>query len=193
MQTLFSVSSVSKMLNAALVLKLVESGKLSLDTDVNQYLTSWKVPKNRHNKDKATSLRQILSHTAGFNVHGFPDFQPGAKLPTVLDTLSGRHPALYRAIRVIFEPGSEMDYSGGGITVSQLVVTDLLNTSYFDAASKWVYEPLGMNRSTFLNPLPSNTPIVAHAHNDQGKPSTNLSGKDGRGWEAMPEMAASGL
>lgn len=186
--TLFSVGSVSKMANAALILKLVEEKQLDLDSEVNQYLKSWKVPQNRYTRKLPVTLRTILSHSAGFNIHGFADFQPGARLPSVLDTLYGRSPALHRPVLVTFLPGSAMDYSGGGITVSQLVATDKTGLNYPELTRRLVFAPLNMNRSTFQNPLPAFTKNVAHAHDEDGRPATRE-----RGWEAMPEMAASGL
>ena len=186
--TLFSVGSVSKMVNAGLILRLVTEGKLDLDEDVNTYLKQWKVEENRYTRQEKVSLRTILSHSAGFNVHGFRDFMPGEDLPTVLDTLNGARPAYNSRLTVGFVPGTGMDYSGGGIALSQLLVTDVLDSSYNDAAKQYVFSPLGMARSTFENPVPAALGNIAHAHNERGNPSA-----EPRGWEAMPEMAASGL
>ncbi|MEO1135403.1 MAG: serine hydrolase domain-containing protein, partial [Pseudomonadota bacterium] len=96
-KTVFSVGSVSKMINAALVLRLAAEGLVDLDTDVNQYLKSWKVPDNGYTQQNKVTLRAILSHTAGFSQHGFRDFQPGAELPNAIETLNrpmygGRRP-----------------------------------------------------------------------------------------------------
>jgi CubicO group peptidase (beta-lactamase class C family) len=43
-ETLFQAASISKPVTTLAVLSLVQSGKLDLDTDVNQYLKTWKVP-----------------------------------------------------------------------------------------------------------------------------------------------------
>lgn len=187
-QTVFSVGSVSKMINAALVIRLAAEGKLDLDADVNRYLKSWKVPENRYTRKTKVTLRHILSHSAGFSQHGFPDFQPGEQLPSALQTLNGLHPAKHGPVRLMFSPGTEMDYSGGGITVSQLVVEEVTQMSYQEAAKHYVFIPLKMHRSTFQNPLAPSHGNIAHAHDDDGEPTALP-----RGWESMPEVAASGL
>ncbi|MEO1241464.1 MAG: serine hydrolase domain-containing protein [Pseudomonadota bacterium] len=186
--TVFSVGSISKMANAAIILRLVAEGLVDLDTDVNEYLTSWKVPDNQYTRENKVTLRAILSHTAGFNQHGFRDFQPGEALPTALQTLDGQSPATHDPVRVMFTPGEKMDYSGGGVTVSQVLVENVTGLSYPEAARKYLFEPLGMTRSTFVNPLPESHGDIARAHDAQGAPAALP-----RGWEAMPEMAASGL
>jgi CubicO group peptidase (beta-lactamase class C family) len=176
------------MINAALILRLVSEGKLELDKDVNDYLKSWKVPINKFTNQNKVTLRAILSHTAGFSQHGFKDFQPHEKLPSAIETLMGQSPAKHKAVRLQFVPGEQMDYSGGGITVSQVLIEDVTDLSYEDAARKYVFEPLGMTRSTFINPLPSDYGNIARAHDEFGEPAALP-----RGWESMPEKAASGL
>ncbi len=187
-ETVFSVGSVSKVAAATATLRLVEQGKLNLDTDVNQYLTSWKVAENKYTKKQPVTLMHILSHTAGFTIHGFRDFQPGEKLPSALDTLMGRYPAKHNAVEVVFTPGTNFRYSGGGITVEQLVIEETTKLDFVRAAKKLVFDPLKMTRSTFQNPIPASHGNIARAHDANGEPRALP-----RGWEAMPEMAASGL
>jgi CubicO group peptidase (beta-lactamase class C family) len=69
--TLFQAASISKPVGAMAVLSLVEGGKISIDTDVNQYLKSWKVPENPFTAHGKVTVRELLSHTAGLTVHGF--------------------------------------------------------------------------------------------------------------------------
>lgn len=186
--TVFSVGSVSKLVNAVLILRLVDEGKLDLDTDVNDYLTRWKIPESQFTKDEKVTLRRLLSHTSGLSQHGFPDFQPGEKLPSIEESLNGEGHAKHEAVRPLFEPGSDMKYSGGGIMVSQLIVEEVTGLDYTEAAKKYVFEPLGMSRSTFENPLPSAHGNIAKAHDREARPQALP-----RGYESMPEMAASGL
>lgn len=176
------------MINAALILRMAADGLVDLDKDVNEYLTSWKVPENEYTQLNNVTLRAILSHTAGFSQHGFGDFLPGEELPSAIETLNGAGPAKHGPVHLMFTPGERMDYSGGGTTVSQVLVEDVTGLSYIEAAKKYVFDPIGMDRSTFVNPLPASHGNIARAHDENGKPAALP-----RGWEAMPEMAASGL
>jgi len=68
-ETLFEAGSISKPVAAMAALHLVEQGKLSLDSDVNQALTSWKIPPSAAAPGVMVTLRELLSHTAGLTVH----------------------------------------------------------------------------------------------------------------------------
>lgn len=186
--TVFSAGSISKIVNAALILRLVADGTLDLDADVNDYLKRWQVPASRFTRDTPVTLRTILSHTAGFSVHGFRDYAPGDELPTIIEMLNGTGPAMNEPVELRFAPGTDFAYSGGGVTVSQALIEDVTGLPYEEAARRQVFDPLGMTRSTFANPLPADHGNIAHAHDEHGAPAAAP-----RGWEAMPELAASGL
>jgi CubicO group peptidase (beta-lactamase class C family) len=124
-ETLFQAASISKPVTALAVLRLVESGKLNLDTDVNQYLKTWKVPENQFTAKNKVTLRELLSHTAGMTVHGFAGYASGDELPSVVQVLNGEKPANSPAIRVDVEPGSIWRYSGGGYVIVQQLLDDL--------------------------------------------------------------------
>lgn len=186
--TVFSAGSVSKVVTATLVLRLVAEGRLDLDGNVFDRLETWSLPDDAAFADAPVSLRMILSHTAGFNLHGFADFEPGAALPTVHDTLNGAAPADHEPLRIRFAPGSDYAYSGGGYTLIELLVGETAGTGFPEAARQVLLDPLGLGRSTFANPLPGDHGNIALAHDREGRPTALP-----RGYESMPEMAASGL
>lgn len=186
--TLFSVGSVSKVVTAATTLREVAAGRLALDRSVNAYLKSWKIPPSGGYNPDSITLRMLMSHTAGLTVWGFDDFQPGEALPTLLQTLDGIKPARNEPVRIDFAPGMRMRYSGGGVTIEQLVLQDTTGKSFESIAHESVFAPIGMPRSTFTNPLPATTDNVAHAHDKNGKAVALPTG-----WETFPEQAASGL
>ena len=186
--TVFSVGSVSKVGAASTVLRLVQAGRLDLDRDVNSYLKTWQLPATPLMAIRPVTLRGILSHTAGLSVSVFPDFQPGEPLPTTLDVLEGRKPAKTEPVRVVYPPGSRAQYSGGGTMLAQLIIEETTGLAFADAARRHLLGPLGMARSSYQNPLPENHGNIAKAHGPDGQPRALP-----RGYEAMPEAAASGL
>src|ERR1035438_4669519 len=123
--TLFQAASISKPVTAMAVLHLAESGKLNLDADVNQYLKTWKVPANTFTESTKVTLRELLTHTAGMTVHGFPGYAFDSALPTLVQVLNGEKPANTPAILVDTIPGTNWRYSGGGFVVTQLLLEDV--------------------------------------------------------------------
>jgi CubicO group peptidase (beta-lactamase class C family) len=184
--TLFQAGSVSKPVFALGVMRLVQEGRLDLDEDVQHYLSSWRVPANDGWQPKIT-LRQLLSHTAGLTVGGFPGYQVSDSLPTTAQVLSGESPANTPKVEVNSLPGLQFRYSGGGTTVAQQVVIDLLKKPFPQIMRELVLEPLGLTHSTYEQPLPKSwAKKAATAHPWKGTP---LKGR----FHIYPEMAAAGL
>jgi CubicO group peptidase (beta-lactamase class C family) len=186
-RTLFQAASISKTLNATAVMAEVQKGRLSLDVDVNQYLSSWKLPCDSPYAGAKVTLANLLSHTGGTTVHGFPGYVAGTPLPTVQQVLNGEPPANTAPIVVNAEPGKRFSYSGGGITITQLVLTELEGKLYPEILKALVLDRLEMRSSTFAQPLPvSRLAEASSAHGLDGSPIT---GK----FHVYPEMAAAGL
>jgi len=185
--TLFQAASISKPVSAIAALRLVEKGKFDLDVDVNQWLSSWKVPENEHTQNHKVTLRGILSHTAGLTVHGFRGYCSSEEVPTLLQVLDGEPPANSEPVRVDIVPGSEMRYSGGGYIVTQQLLEDVTDIPFQELLQAIVLDELNMDNSTFEQPLPSQyRDRAATAHNGKGIP---IEGK----WYTYPEKAAAGL
>ena len=184
-QTLFQAASISKPVAATAALALVEEGRLALDSNVNQYLTSWQVPANEHMHGEAVTLRRIVTHTAGLTVHGFPGYARSDDIPTtvgVLDGLGNTDP-----IRVDTTPGAINRYSGGGYTVMQLMLPDVAGQPFEQVLRERVLDPIGMTLSTYEQPLPeSRWQEAATAYRSSGDPVEEQ-------WHVYPEQAAAGL
>jgi CubicO group peptidase (beta-lactamase class C family) len=185
--TLFQAGSISKSVNAALAMKKVEQGKISLDENINDKLTSWKLPDNEFTANKKVSLRTLLSHTAGTTVHGFPGYAVNERTPSLQQVLDGAPPANTEPVRVDFQPGSKYRYSGGGITIAQLAIMDIEKKPYPEIARETVLAPLDMNNSTYAQPLPEDwRKKAATGYRPDG---SEVAGKI----HVYPEMAAAGL
>jgi CubicO group peptidase (beta-lactamase class C family) len=186
-ETVFQAASLSKHVAALIALHLVDDGKLSLDEDVNRKLHTWKVPENEFTKTEKVTLRRLLNHSAGLTVHGFAGYASGAPVPSLLQVLDGAKPANSAAIRVDMVPGSQWRYSGGGYEVVQQLILDATGRSFEDLARAFIFEPLGMRRSTFVQPLPKGWEgNAAIGHRPEG---AMLPGR----WHTYPELAAAGL
>ena len=184
--TLFQAGSISKSVAALGVLHLVEVGRLNLDADVNTYLTAWKVPENDFTKREKVTLRRILSHSAGLTVHGFPGYAPSVPRPTLIQVLDGASPANTAPIRVDMVPGTKFRYSGGGYTVMQQMLVEITTKSFPEYMQQTVLAPLGMEASTFEQPLPETMVSLAAKAYYKDAPVEG-------GWHIYPEMAAAGL
>lgn len=105
--TLFQAASVSKTINALGILTLVHQGRVNLDKDVNGYLKRWKLKHNKNYKEAdRITLRNILSHSAGLNVWGFPGYKVNEKLPSLIDVLNGNaERSNTEPVEVIYKPG----------------------------------------------------------------------------------------
>ncbi len=186
-QTLFQAGSISKPVAAYGALKAVEQGKLSLDEDVNKYLTSWNLPDNEFTKDKKVALKYLLSHTAGLTVHGFRGYTINEKVPTLVQVLNGEAPANSAPVRVDKAPGLGFRYSGGGYSIAQQMLIDVEGKPFPAIMNELVLQPLGMKNSTYNQPLPANQlKLAATGYLPDGSMTV---GKR----HTYPEMAAAGL
>ncbi|MDX6251560.1 MAG: hypothetical protein QOF10_4920 [Kribbellaceae bacterium] len=185
-QTIFQACSISKPVAAFAMLRLVDRGLLELDEDVNRRLTSWQVPRTGSWQPVVT-LRQLVSHSAGLTVHGFPGYRHDDKLPTTVQILDGVAPTNTFGVRVDTVPGTQFRYAGGGTMVMQQLLEDVTGTPFRELVRELVLDPLGMSDSDYAQPLPDDRhDRAATAHDETGEPV------DGH-WHTYPELAAAGL
>ncbi|MET1260579.1 serine hydrolase [Flagellimonas sp. DF-77] len=184
-ETVFQAGSISKPVAATRAHQLVEQGLIHLDSNVNHYLSSWKLPDNEFTATEKVTLRRMLNHTAGLTVWGFPGYAQGDTVPSIPDILDGKGNT--DAVRVYKEPGESWRYSGGGYTIMQQMITDIEQRPFAEILKDEVLQPLGMAASTYENPLPETYHgIAATGYHSDGSP---VAGK----WHTYPEMAAAGL
>jgi len=185
--TLFQAASISKSLNAVGVLKLAQDKKIDLYADINNYLSTWKFPYDTVSQGKKISLANLLSHTAGLTVHGFGGYAPGEKIPAVTQILDGKKPANSAAVRSQAEPGLRSVYSGGGTTISQMIVQDITKQPYAVYMQQQVLDPLGMTGSSYAQPAATDREkYLSTGYQANG---AAIKGK----YHIYPEQAAAGL
>ncbi len=144
-QTLFRPGSVSKLFTWTAVMQQVEAGRIDLDTDVNQYL-DFKIPPAF---GKPVTMRDLMTHTPGFD-ETIRDliFDKTSELYPLGDYLKKRMPAR------IFPPGKVIAYSNYGATLAGYIVQRVSGEPFDQYIARHIFKPLGMNHSTFVQPLP---------------------------------------
>jgi CubicO group peptidase (beta-lactamase class C family) len=144
-QTLFRPGSISKLFTATAVMQLVEQGKLDLDHDIDDYL-DFPIPKTY---PEPITLRQLLTHTAGFE--------------ETLKNLFVAHQNEMKPLRTylvnqmpkrIFPPGKVPSYSNYGFTLAGYIVERVSGEKFERYVTNHILQPLQMNNSTFDQPLP---------------------------------------
>jgi CubicO group peptidase (beta-lactamase class C family) len=143
--TLFRPGSISKLFTWTSVMQQVELGKLDLDRDVNDYL-DFKIPPAF---DKPITLRNIMTHTTGFEETAKNLFVDSAEelRPT------GEYLRVHLPAR-IFPPGATPAYSNYATTMAAYIVERVSGQNFNDYVEEHIFKPLNMSHATFRQPLP---------------------------------------
>ena len=127
--TIFEAASLSKPVFAYAVLKLVDEGKINLDTPLNKYLgNNYDVVND--DRINLITARRVLSHTSGF-----PNWRDNDGTKTLL---------------IHFNPGEKFSYSGEGIVYLSKVVEKITGMRFEEFMQKYALQPLGMNASSYI-------------------------------------------
>src|SRR5688572_1699147 len=152
-QTLFRPGSVSKLFTWTAVMQLVEQGKIDLDADVNTYLKDFKVDATFPGP---VTMRNLLTHTAGFEDGGV-GYLFASKIEDVLplsEWLAAHQPERVRPATTDFSDGTNASYSNWGTALAGYIVELVSGQPFDDYIAEHIFKPLGMERSTFGEPLP---------------------------------------
>jgi CubicO group peptidase (beta-lactamase class C family) len=186
-ETLFQAASISKPVSALAVLHYVEQDNLDLDSDINDFLISWKVPENEFTKEKPVTIRYLLCHGAGLNGHSLGTYSRGEETPTFLQLLDGIPPAKAAPVRVVSKPQTEFRYSGGGYLIVLQAMIDVIGQPFPDIMNEAVLSPAGMKKSGYFQPLEyDSAENVASGHDEMGSVFEGY-------WQTMPNLAGGGL
>lgn len=186
-ETLFQAGSISKPVASYGALRLVSEKVIDINENVNTYLSSWQLPENEFTVKKKVCLKHLLSHTGGVTVHGFLGYSPDLEVPSLIQVLDGELPANSSAIYVNKLPEESFRYSGGGYTIMQQMMIDVMKKPYPDVMKELVLDPLKMVHSTYEQPLTGEE--LSKAATGYLPDGSMTKGKR----HTYPEMAAAGL
>ena len=187
-ETMFQAASISKPVAAIGVLRAVQDGLFSLDDDINDILDSWTLDGREFTRNRPVTPRTLTSHTSGLgDGFGFPGYDPEQPLPTTVQILEGHELSNVGSVFMEREPLTFYEYSGGGVTVMELALSDVRRRPFVDVLQEGVLAPIGMTRSSYAQPIsPEHNQNAARAHDNNGE-------SRGPKWHVYPEHAAAGL
>ncbi|KAE8452963.1 hypothetical protein EG329_012150 [Mollisiaceae sp. DMI_Dod_QoI] len=184
--TLFQACSISKPIAGMAAMRLIQAGKLRLDSKIVQLLPDrvisiLETPHTKHLLQHIT-VRHLMSHTSGINIAHFSGYSKDA--PDIEAVLLGKAPANTIQVKVQGLPGYSLSYSGGGMTVLQIILEVVTGKDFPTLVKDLVLDPLGMSRSFYT--LQDGDENVAKAHFTGYTPCDVQS-------HVLPEKAAAGL
>ena len=190
---LFQAASMSKPVAAVGVLLLAHEKGIDLDSDIRPHITSldWTKIKSGHDP---VSLRQLLSHTSGATVSGFPGYRRSKSIPTSREIVMGSRGVNTPAVKFTGRKG-RFSYSGGGYQILQIFIEDASGQSFDVAMRDLVLGPLDMNKSSFAQPIDPDaiTPLTIVPADDGFNPMQGVFRPMKDNWKNYPEQAAAGL
>lgn len=144
--TLFRPGSISKLFTWTAVMQQVEAGRIDLDADINTYI-DFEIPAY---EGQPITMRQIMTHTTGFEevIRDLISSDPAAGGIALGDYLKNHIPAR------IYPPGTMPAYSNYATALAGYVVERVSGETFADYVHAHIFEPLGMQHSTFVQPLP---------------------------------------
>jgi len=150
--TVFQAASLSKVVAAYIALRLVDAGKLDLDTPLWDY---WHSPRTRDNPlARRITARMVLNHTSGLR-----NWQ-----------ISPSDPAIDRTpLESKFAPGEHYAYSGEGFYLLQRTLEHITGSRWNALAAREVFSPFDMPSSSYLT-VPGFDARTASGHGKDGTP-----------------------
>jgi CubicO group peptidase (beta-lactamase class C family) len=146
--TIFHWASITKTFTGIAIMQLRDRGKLRLDDPIVKYVPEVAAIRNPFGPMDAITIRQLLSHTAGFRAGTWPfgGDQPWHPFePTEWSQLVAMMPYT----QVEFAPGSKYGYSNPGIVYLGRTIEKLSGEPWETYVDKNILRPLGMTRSYF--------------------------------------------
>jgi D-alanyl-D-alanine carboxypeptidase len=175
----YSIGSISKQFTAASILLLQEEGKLSLDDRVAKYLPNL----TRANE---VSIRQLLSHTSGYQDYWPQDYVP----PSMLQPITAEKIMDQWARKPLdFDPGTKWQYSNTNYVIAGVIIEKVSGMPLLQFLQTRVFAPLSMKSVANIDQEKlGDTDATGYKRYALGPP--RVAPKEGKGWLfAMGELA----
>lgn len=138
--TIFQLGSITKQFTAAIVLKLEEEKKLSLQDKVSKFFPDFP-------KGDSITVEHLLTHTSGiYNYTNDKTFMDNeVSKPASREKIM----SLFKDKPLDFSPGSKWNYSNSGYCLLGYIIEVAANKPYYQVAREYIFQPLQMNNTGF--------------------------------------------
>jgi CubicO group peptidase (beta-lactamase class C family) len=147
----FPACSVTKLITATTVLRLVADGRVSLDDPANKHLGTIRLA------DSEVTIRNLLTHTSGVD-------NPDVILADAVPDLA----AVTGSVLACSAERGAFRYSNGGYGALGQMISDVTGWPYPQAAARLVLEPLGMGSSSFPTAWPGTDAVTTYRLQEDG-------------------------
>lgn len=154
----YGVASLTKQITAAAIMQLCEKGKLGVDDKLSKYFPDYRY-------GEKITLKQLLSQRSGipdYSVNSvndkivvdcYKDDTKGIAINADSSAEENRRKIreYFLSKKLLFEPGSEFDYSDSNFALLAEIVAQVSGVSYHEYVRQNIFEPLGMEDSAFID------------------------------------------
>ena len=141
----FQIASVSKLFTATAAMQLVEQGKLSLNSDINDYLTAFKI---KNSYSKPVTLQNLLTHTSGLDIREPLYIRTTGK--ALFNSLEPLENVLSKDLPpVVREPGTFCQYNVYGMALTGYLVQKASGMPIDQYITQNILKPLDMKNSSY--------------------------------------------
>ncbi|MDD3213239.1 MAG: serine hydrolase [Eubacteriales bacterium] len=154
-ETMFRVGSISKMVTAMGIMRLVEDGYAELDEDLSELIGE--TIRNPYYPDAVLTLRQLMTHTAGLRDSGYYRLAVQGK-GTPLNELLGKDSRSYLFYQN-GQPGTTHEYSNFGGGLLGVIIENLTGQTVDEYMNQTIFEPLGITAGYQGELLPADATV----------------------------------
>ena len=162
-ETVMHIGSITKVLNATLVMQLVDEGRVELAAPLKRYLPDFQVADRA--ATELITVEMLLNHTSGIDGEYFPDAGPDAERIEDVIPLIARQGQIHA-------PGTELSYCNSGAVLAGYLVQRLLGKSWYSLIEERIFKPLELQHSV-VQPANALLHRAAVGHFLLGKDATN--------------------
>ncbi len=139
--TKFRIGSVTKQFTAAIIMQLVEEGKIKLDGKITDYL-----PDYRKDTGSKVTIHQLLNHTSGIPSYTNAKFfrEDSRDYYSPADFVKK-----FSSGNLQFEPGKRFAYNNSGYFILGAIIEKLDGMTYAESLQKRILKPLGMTNTGY--------------------------------------------